>query len=114
MVAASEATPLRKSSGEMSRRMSRSDIVLSLVLLASFSLALIDLAGHWLSNSWTRYSLVFIPLVAWVAYNEDNKQRHLRLGAVLIVAAMFVQLTSAKAAVLAGSRPALAGALITY
>jgi hypothetical protein len=114
MVAASETTPPRESSGEMSRRISRSDIMLSLVLLASFSLALIDLAGYWLSNPWTRYSLVFIPLVAWVAYNEDNKQRQPRLGAVLIVAAMFVQLTSAKAAMLALSRPALACALIGF
>lgn len=94
--------------------MSRSDIVLSLVFLASFSLGLTNLAGHWLSNPWTRYSLLFIPLAAWVAYNEDNKQRHPRLGATLIVAAMFLQLIAAKAAVIAVSRPALACALIGF
>jgi hypothetical protein len=42
--------------------MSQSDIVLSPVLLASFSLALVDLASHWLSNPWARYSWVVLSL----------------------------------------------------
>lgn len=96
------------------RRLRRSDAVLSVALLASFSLSLIDLASHWLANPWSRYSLVFIPLVAWVAYNEDYKPRHPRLGALMIVVAMLIQLASAKAALLAVSRPALACALMGF
>lgn len=92
----------------------RSDIVLSLVLLASFSLSLIDLFGHWIASPWSRYSMVFIPLVAWVAYNEDDRRRHPRLGAVMIAVAILIQLASAKAAILAVSRPALACGLMGY
>lgn len=110
MVAASNATPARSSAAGLRR----SDIVLLLVLLASFSLSLIDLFGHWLANPWSRYSMVFVPLVAWVAYNEDYKRRHPRLGAVLIAVAMLIQLASAKAAILAVSRPALACGLMGY
>ena len=96
------------------RRLRRSDVVLAVVLLASLSLALVELGSHWLANPWSRYSLVFIPLAAWVAYNEDYKPRHPRLGALIIVVAMLIQLVSAKAALLVVSRIALACALMGF
>lgn len=88
------------------------DVVLPIALLAAFSVSIFDLAAHWLANPWTRYSLVFAPLVAWVARHEDDKRRHPRLGAVLIVAAVMAQLFSVLADTLALSRPALIVALI--
>lgn len=106
------ATAHETSTVETQLRFRRSDIVLPLALLAAFSVSIFDLFSHWLANPWTRYSVVFIPLVAWVAYNEDYKRRHPRLGALLIVVAVLTQLVSVKADILALSRPALACGLI--
>jgi hypothetical protein len=113
-VTPSNDSPKEASPGTSTFRVSRSDAVLSLALLAAFSLSLLDLASHWLANPWSRYSLVFIPLVAWVAYNEDYKQRHPKLGALMILAAMLIQLLSAKTGFLAVSRPALAFGLVGF
>lgn len=90
------------------------DVVLPIALLLSFSVSILDLATHWLANPWTRYSLIFAPLVAWVARNEGDKRRHPRLGALLIVAAVTTQLFAVMADTLALSRPALVVALIGF
>lgn len=113
-MAASNDSPKEASPGTSTFRVSRSDAVLSLALLAAFSLSLLNLGTHWLENPWSRYSLVFVPLVAWVAYNEDYKRRHPKFGALMILAAILIQLISAKVGFLAVSRPALACGLIGF
>ncbi len=90
------------------------DVVLPIALLAAFSVSIVDLVQHWLANPWTRYSLVFIPLVVWIARHEDYKRRHPRLGALLIVAAVSTQLFSVMADTLALARPALVVAMIGF
>ncbi len=98
--------------GHARDRLHSTDIVLLVALVAAFSVSIFDLVAHWIASPWSRYSIVFVPIVGWVAYHETYRRRHPRLGALLIVAGVTTQLFSVMADTLALSRPALVCALI--
>ncbi|MDP6980688.1 MAG: hypothetical protein QF570_19160 [Myxococcota bacterium] len=99
-------------SNQARKRLRNTDVLLLVALLAALSVSIFDLVVHWVANPWSRYSVVFAPLVAWVAYHETHRRRHPRLGALLIVVGMTAQLFSVMADTLALSRPALVCALM--
>ncbi len=83
-----------------------------LALLAALSPALRDLGLHWWDHGWPRYSLVFIPLLAFAVARELGAPAYPRIVMTLIALSLVAQLFAAKAAMLALGRPFIAVAII--
>jgi hypothetical protein len=80
--------------------------------MLAFSPVLQNLAEHWLTGIWPRYSLSLLPLLLWCV-RCDRGGRPLRWqGLALVCAGLAVELLAARAAVLPVARPALAVAVI--
>jgi hypothetical protein len=90
------------------------DVWLAVALLAAFSPALFDLAGHWVSQPWARYSVVFVPLLAWCALRGPAACPRPWLGSALIAVALVIQLLAAMASQLSVARPAVAIAVVGF
>lgn len=83
------------------------EVVLTLALGIAFSPSLQSLIVNWLQNPWSRYGLVFVPLVALCARDDSPAKRYPRTGLAVICAGMLLQLTAANSLLPALSRPAI-------
>ncbi|MCP5070255.1 MAG: hypothetical protein GY946_27110 [bacterium] len=89
--------------------------VIAVLVFVASGPALINLGEHWIAHAWSRYSLLFAPLlvVAVRSDQHDGSGRAQRwLGAGLIVAALVVQLAAVVVSHVQVGRPALALAVV--
>lgn len=90
------------------------NVALGVPLLLAFSPGLYDLGAHWIANPWSRYSAVFVPLLAWAAWRERGAAPLRGLGVSAIAAGMLLQLLAAMSVMPALGRPAVALAAIGF
>ena len=90
------------------------DILLGAALLLAFSPGLYDLARHWLLHPWSRYSALFVLLVAWCSARERDAKPKRLVGAGLIAAGVVLQLLSVLSVMPAIARLALVLAAIGF
>ncbi len=89
--------------------------IIALLVFVASGPALVNLGEHWIAHAWSRYSLVFLPLliVAIRSDRHDDSGRAQRwLGAGLIAAALVVQLAAVIISHVQVGRPALAVAIV--
>ncbi len=90
-------------------------LVLGMALLVGFSITLQHLLAHWVAHPWSRYSLAFVPLLAWAIYRDEAPQKSfVRLGALAIGLGLIVQFLAVKGAVLGVARPTLATTTVAF
>lgn len=86
--------------------------LLWVALLVAFSPVLVDQGKHWLDVDWTRYSIVFAPLLAWTIYRSPPAEPRRRLGIALVTGSLVLQLIAARAGMLELARPAFSLSVI--
>ncbi len=92
----------------------RRDWLLGLALLAAFSPTVLDLLRHWMLEPWSRYSALFLPLLAWCVHRGPASRRRVGAGALLIAGGLALQLLAVLAAAPRVARPALAAGLAGF
>ncbi len=109
-----QSVPAEVLAGEPSAANTRTDWILGVSLLAAFSPALLNLSGQWLDAGWSRYSIVFVPLLLRCVRQGPRGDVQVWLGSLLIGLCLLAQLLAAQGGFPALGRPAMAGAIIGF
>ena len=78
--------------------------LLGIALAIGFSPVILSLVEHWGADPWSRYSLVFIPLLIWCVRKGDCAAKSRRTGAVLIAAGAGIEILAALISMIAFGR----------
>ena len=104
-----------KMSGEnkgLAPKASATNWILWGALLLAFSPVLADQGQHWLDSEWSRYSILFVPLLAWAVYRSPAQEPRRKLGLALVAFSLVIELVVARGAMIELARPAFSLAVI--